>query len=91
MNKDTFEGNWHEIKGKIKAKWGRLTDHEIDAVKGNIEGLAGRIQKAYGYAKEEAESQFATFKATLQCNKNTPQSMMNEAKDKIKPNVIKSA
>ena len=87
MNNDTIEGNWHEIKGKIKAKWGRLTENEIEAVKGNIEELAGKLQKAYGYAKEEAESQFANFKATLQTTKDTAQSMTSEAKDKVKSHV----
>ncbi|MDO9438741.1 CsbD family protein, partial [Hydrogenophaga sp.] len=25
MNKDTIEGNWKQLKGKVKEQWGKLT------------------------------------------------------------------
>lgn len=65
MNKDTMQGNWKEIKGKIKSKWAKLTDNDIDEVEGNLENLAGKIQKKYGYAKEKAEEEFKSFKKSL--------------------------
>lgn len=57
MNKDTIEGSWMQVKGKIKEQWGRLTDDELDQVEGNYEQLCGRLQKAYGLSREEAERQ----------------------------------
>lgn len=65
MNKDTAEGNWTELKGKIKAKWAKLTDNDIDELKGNMESLSGKIQKQYGYAKEQAEKEYKHFKESL--------------------------
>ena len=65
MNKDIAQGGWTELKGKIKAKWAKLTDHDLDEVKGNMETLAGKIQKTYGYAKDKAEQEYKDFKATL--------------------------
>ncbi|GEM_PF-570762 len=53
MNKDQVTGKLHEIKGKIKEKWGDLTDDEITQGEGKIEELAGKIQQKYGGIKEE--------------------------------------
>ena len=55
MNNDRIEGNWEELKGKVKEQYGKLTHDEITEVKGNSQKLAGKLQAKYGYAKEEAE------------------------------------
>ena len=65
MNKDTVQGNWTQLKGKIKTKWAKLTDNDIDELKGDMEQLSGKLQKTYGYAKEKAEKEFKEFKASL--------------------------
>lgn len=58
MNQDRMKGSWTEFKGKIKEKWGKLTDDDLDVAEGNRDQLIGRIQQRYGLAKEEAERQF---------------------------------
>ena len=65
MNKDTAQGNWTELKGKIKAQWGKLTDNDLKEVEGNMEKLVGKLQKNYGYAKEQADTEYKNFKAAL--------------------------
>ena len=65
MNNDIAQGNWNEIKGKIRAKWGKLTDNEVETLKGNLEQLTSKIQQTYGYAKEKAESEYQEFKQSL--------------------------
>lgn len=65
MNKDTIEGNWTELKGKIKAKWGKLTDNEINELEGHMDQVSGKIQKAYGLAKDKAEQEYKDFKDSL--------------------------
>lgn len=57
MNWDRVEGNWKQFKGKAQAKWGKLTDDDLDVIEGNREELAGRLQERYGIAKDEAERQ----------------------------------
>lgn len=57
MNSDTIKGSWKELKGKAQAKWGKLTDDQLDQVEGNRAQLAGAIQKSYGVARDEAEKQ----------------------------------
>lgn len=61
MNREQFSGRWHEFKGKVKEKWGRLTDNEIAQINGSYERLLGLIQKHYGYAKEQAEKELGNW------------------------------
>ena len=61
MNKDTLIGNWKQFKGEAQRRWGLLTDDIIDEVEGNRTKLAGKIQEAYGIAREEAEEQVKTW------------------------------
>ena len=61
MNKDTFEGNWMQFKGKVKEQWGKLTDDDLDVIAGKRDQLVGRIQERYGISKDEAEKQFSTW------------------------------
>ena len=54
MNKDILKGNWKQLKGKAKKKWGKLTDDDLDVADGDKDLLAGKIQERYGVSKEEA-------------------------------------
>jgi len=53
MNKLTIEGNWNEIKGKLKQKYGTLTDNDLTFAKGKEEELYGRLQQKLGKTKDE--------------------------------------
>lgn len=55
MNRDILKGQWMQLKGKIRAQWGKLTDDDIDQLQGNAESLVGKIQERYGRSREEAE------------------------------------
>ena len=57
MNWDRVEGNWKQFKGKIKEKWGQLTDDDLTAMNGNREQLEGKLQERYGYAKDQARKE----------------------------------
>lgn len=61
MNKDTIEGNWKEFRGRVKEKWGKLTDDRLDEINGRKDRLAGEIQHAYGVTQDEAENQIKEF------------------------------
>lgn len=61
MNKDMLQGEWSLIKGKIKEKWGELTDDDLTEINGKREQLLGIIQKKYGLAKEKAEEELAEW------------------------------
>lgn len=57
MDWNQVQGQWKQIKGKAKVKWGKLTDDEIDVIEGRRDQLIGKIQQRYGIKKEEAERQ----------------------------------
>jgi len=57
MNWDRIEGNWKQFSGKVKEKWGQLTDDDLTAINGRREQLEGKIQERYGYGKDEAEKE----------------------------------
>ena len=61
MNWDQVKGNWKQFKGKAKEKWGKLTDNDLDVIAGQKDQLVGRLQREYGYQKEQAEKEVEEF------------------------------
>jgi uncharacterized protein YjbJ (UPF0337 family) len=61
LNWSHIEGDWKQFKGKVKQKWGQLTDDELDEISGNRDILVGKIQERYGIGKEEAERRVREF------------------------------
>jgi uncharacterized protein YjbJ (UPF0337 family) len=55
MNKLEIKGDWNIAKGKIKQKWAKLTDDDLQFVAGQEDELIGRIQKRTGEARENVE------------------------------------
>jgi uncharacterized protein YjbJ (UPF0337 family) len=66
MNTDWMEGNWNIAKGKVKEKWGKLTDDDLDVIRGKRDQLIGAIQKRYGYARDQAEREADEFERELE-------------------------
>ena len=52
MDWNRVEGNWKEVKGKIKQQWGQLTDNDLAQINGRRDQLEGKIQQRYGLAKD---------------------------------------
>jgi uncharacterized protein YjbJ (UPF0337 family) len=63
MNKDVLEGKWRQLRGSIKAKWGKLTDDELDQIEGNYDRLVGKVQERYGYTRDAIEAELNTMMA----------------------------
>ncbi len=63
MNADQMEGQWKQLKGKMKEKWGKLTDSDWDQVAGKRDQLLGKLQERYGYSREQAEKDYTDFEA----------------------------
>ena len=65
MNRNQIEGNWMQIKGKVKEQWGKLTDDDLDRIDGRRDQLVGQLQESYGIAQEEAERRVSDWERTL--------------------------
>jgi uncharacterized protein YjbJ (UPF0337 family) len=62
MNWDQIAVNWKQVKGKVKEKWGKLTDDDLEVIEGKKDQLIGRLQERYGYSKEQAEKELNSWK-----------------------------
>ena len=65
MNPDIIKGKWAQIRGKLKEKWGKLTDDDVNQAQGHYDYLVGKVQERYGIAKDKAEAQVKEFESTL--------------------------
>lgn len=57
MNKLQFQGHWNQLKGKLKEKFGELTDDDLLKISGKKDELVGKLQTLYGSSKEKIEKQ----------------------------------
>jgi len=67
MNWDQIKGDWKNMKGKIREKWGDLTDDELEVIRGKRDQFEGLLQKKLGIAKEEAKRQVDEFEKSCSC------------------------
>jgi uncharacterized protein YjbJ (UPF0337 family) len=68
VNNEQMAGAWRQIRGKVKAQWGKLTDDDLKQLEGNAEQLAGKLQQRYGLARAEAERQVQEFRRQINWN-----------------------
>jgi uncharacterized protein YjbJ (UPF0337 family) len=57
MDWDRVAGNWTQVKGKIKDRWGKLTDDDLERIAGERDQLIGRLQELYGSNEAHAEAE----------------------------------
>jgi uncharacterized protein YjbJ (UPF0337 family) len=78
MNPTTLKGNWNEIKGKVRERWGRLTNNDLEQIQGRSEQLLGKLQRAYGLTKDEAQRQVEAFEEDCECGSRDESAMERE-------------
>ena len=71
MNKDIIQGQWTQLKGKVKEEWGKLTNDDIDSINGRSEQLAGRLQERSGIEHDEANRQVAAIEKRMEQEHHT--------------------
>jgi len=65
MNWERIEGNWQQFKGRVKQRWGKLTDDQLSVINGQRDILAGKLQEAYGITKDEVDRQISDWERSL--------------------------
>ena len=55
MNTQAIQGQWNTIRGKVKEKWGQLTEDDLQMLGGSIEHVIGKIQRKTGEQREKIE------------------------------------
>ena len=61
MDWNCIEGNWKQFTGRVKEKWGKLTDDDLDVINGRRDQLEGKIQERYGIAKDQVRADVDTW------------------------------
>ena len=61
MDWDRIEGRWKEVKGKVREKWGKITNDDLDVIAGKREKLEGTIHRIYGRTQDEARREVDEF------------------------------
>lgn len=64
-NEKAHQMDWTEMKGKIKQKWNKFVDVDVDGFKGNLNLISEKLQKTYGYTKDKADQEYSEFKKSL--------------------------
>ncbi|MBH3337909.1 CsbD family protein [Pseudomonas mendocina] len=65
MNSDIIKGKWKQLNGRIKERWGNLTDDDLEVAEGHSDYLAGKLQERYGWTKEKAQQELRDFSDKL--------------------------
>lgn len=65
MNIDQIKGQWKQLKGAARTKWGEITDDDWEQIDGTRERLVGLVQERYGKAREEAEKEVDDWLARM--------------------------
>ena len=65
MDWNRIEGNWKQFSGRVKEKWGKLTNDDLDVINGRRDQLEGKIQERCGIAKDQVRSDVDTWLKSL--------------------------
>jgi uncharacterized protein YjbJ (UPF0337 family) len=61
INAQELQGQWNQVKGKVKEKWGQLTDDDVNIGSGNLDTIIGKIQSRTGEARDAIEKFFGSL------------------------------
>ncbi len=57
------DGAWNRLKGKVRERWGEITDQELEEARGNWEQFKGFIQQKTGEAADTVERKLNEMKS----------------------------
>ena len=61
LKRDVMVGRWDKLKSRVKQRWGRLTDDQLDRISGHYDELTHLVRERYGYTKEKARQEVDQF------------------------------
>jgi uncharacterized protein YjbJ (UPF0337 family) len=70
MNWEHIKADWLQTKGKIKSKWGKLTDDNLTTISGKWDQLVAKLHERYGYKRDQAEREVDSFLRSLDARKS---------------------
>jgi uncharacterized protein YjbJ (UPF0337 family) len=55
LTREELQGQWTQLKGKIRERWGQITDDELQQVHGDAEQFVGFLQRKTGQSRQQIE------------------------------------
>jgi uncharacterized protein YjbJ (UPF0337 family) len=71
MNWEHVEGQWKQLKGKVREKWAKLTDDDLELIGGKKDRLVGKLQERYGDRKDGWDREVDTYLSSLDSDRAT--------------------
>lgn len=65
LNKDILVAKWEENKVKVRERWGRLSNEQLDQINGYYDELTRLLRERYGYTKDKARQEMDEFLGRL--------------------------
>ena len=84
MMEDNSNLSWSDMKGRIKSKWSRFSDTDLEGFRDRSEAIPGKLISVLGLTKENADREYSEFRKSL--NTATP----GVTKDHVQPPVAKT-
>ena len=63
MNWTLAQNNWHQFKGRVRARWMKMNEEQLEVIAGNRAALLDSIQSVYGLTRAEADREIRAFEA----------------------------
>jgi uncharacterized protein YjbJ (UPF0337 family) len=60
-----WQQDWTQFRTDVQSQWSRLTERDLDAINGDREALARKLQELYGFDEDEVEQEIETFETPL--------------------------
>ena len=83
MNSDIIQGNWTQFKGLVREKWAKLTDQDLEELKGKGMQVGGYLQEKLGLAKQAAQKEFDALVKEYKHNAQREESAKMESKQAV--------
>ncbi len=65
MTEEKKKSEWSTVKGKIKEKFGKFNDADIESLNGHMDQLQSKVQKVYSYSEDKAKAECKSFNDSL--------------------------
>jgi uncharacterized protein YjbJ (UPF0337 family) len=85
MNSQDFKGKWEQLKGKVKEKWGKLTNDDLLAIQGKQDQMIGKLRERYGFSAEQANTEFCAFMDDCGCGTTSSKGSTGSTKMRQQP------
>jgi uncharacterized protein YjbJ (UPF0337 family) len=65
LNENQIKGKWKEVKGGIRALWGKITDDELETTKGDLESVKGLVREKHGESQSDINGKIERLLASF--------------------------